>query len=75
MDEQHGATVVLVNERALARRHWGVLLAVGIVAVIFGIVVIVWPGLTIAILMILVGIDAILFGAAMIAQGLALRKA
>lgn len=69
MDEQHGATVVLVNERALARRHWGVLLAVGIVAVI------VWPGLTIAILMILVGIDAILFGAAMIAQGLALRKA
>jgi uncharacterized membrane protein HdeD (DUF308 family) len=159
MDEQHSATVVVVNEGALARRYWGVMLAAGIVAVIFGIIVlaniwssvrlvailaglflifvilvvglvlvfwpdssvktvavlvglaflfwgvvmaiaalvdrgegwgitagfgvllalvgiivIAWPGPTIAILMILVGIDAILFGASMIAQGLALRR-
>lgn len=39
MDEQHGATVVVVNERALAHRYWSVMLAVGIVAVVFGIIV------------------------------------
>jgi len=35
---------------------------------VVGIIVIVWPGPTVAILMILVGIDAILFGASLIAQ-------
>ena len=39
MDEQQGATVVVVNEKAMAHRYWGVMLAAGIVAVIFGIIV------------------------------------
>ena len=54
---------------------WGIAAGFGVLLAIVGIVVIAWPGPTIAILMILVGIDAILFGASMIAQGLALRKA
>src|SRR5450759_1976621 len=39
MDEGQSEVVVVVNERALSRRYWGVMLAVGIVAVIFGIIV------------------------------------
>ena len=54
---------------------WGIAAGFGILLAIVGIIVAVWPGPTIAILMILVGIDAILFGASMIAQGLALRRA
>jgi len=54
---------------------WGIAAGFGILLALVGVVVIAWPGPTIAILMILVGIDAILFGASMIAQGFALRKA
>jgi uncharacterized membrane protein HdeD (DUF308 family) len=54
---------------------WGVAAGFGVLLALVGVVVIAWPGPTIAILMILVGIDAILFGASMIAQGLALRRA
>ena len=54
---------------------WGIAAGFGVLLALVGIVVIAWPGPTIAILMILVGIDAILFGASLIAQGLALRKA
>jgi uncharacterized membrane protein HdeD (DUF308 family) len=41
---------------------------------LIGIIVMLWPGPTIAILMVLVGLSAIVFGASSIAQGLALRK-
>lgn len=54
---------------------WGIAAGFGVLLALVGIVVIAWPGPTIAILMILVGIDAILFGASLIAQGLRLRKA
>ena len=54
---------------------WGIAAGFGALLAIVGIVVVAWPGPTITILMILVGLDAILFGASMIAQGLALRKA
>lgn len=54
---------------------WGIAAGFGVLLALVGIVVIAWPGPTIVILMILVGIDAILFGASLIAQGLALRKA
>jgi len=54
---------------------WGVAAGFGVLLALVGIVVIAWPGPTVAILMILVGLDAILFGASLIAQGLALRKA
>ncbi len=54
---------------------WGVAAGFGVLLALVGVVVIAWPGPTIVILMILVGVDAILFGASLIAQGLALRKA
>jgi len=54
---------------------WGIAAGFGVLLALVGIIVVAWPGPTIAILMILVGLDAILFGASMIAQGLALRKA
>lgn len=54
---------------------WGIAAGFGVLLALVGVVVIAWPGPTIAILMILVGLDAILFGASLIAQGLALRKA
>ena len=54
---------------------WGIAAGFGVLLALVGVIVIAWPGPTIAILMILVGLDAILFGASMIAQGLALRKA
>ena len=54
---------------------WGIAAGFGVLLALVGIVVIAWPGPTIAILMILVGLDAILFGASLVAQGLALRRA
>jgi uncharacterized membrane protein HdeD (DUF308 family) len=54
---------------------WGIAVGFGVLLALVGIVVVAWPGPTIVILMILVGLDAILFGASLIAQGLALRRA
>lgn len=54
---------------------WGVALGFSIVLAVVGIVFIAWPGPTVALLMILVGLSAVLFGVASIAQALALRKA
>jgi uncharacterized membrane protein HdeD (DUF308 family) len=54
---------------------WGVAAGFGVLLAIVGLIVVAWPGPTIAILMILVGLDAILFGASLIAQGLVLRRA
>jgi uncharacterized membrane protein HdeD (DUF308 family) len=54
---------------------WGVAFGFSIVLVIVGAVFIAWPGPTIAIMMALVGIAAIVFGIGSVAQGLALRKA
>ena len=53
---------------------WGVALGFSLLLAIVGIVFIAWPGPTIALLMILVGLSAILFGIASIAQALALRR-
>jgi uncharacterized membrane protein HdeD (DUF308 family) len=54
---------------------WGVAFGFSILLVVVGIVFMAWPGPTIAILMALVGLAAILFGVSSIAQALALRKA
>ena len=54
---------------------WGVALGFAVVLMIVGGVFIAWPGPTIAIMMALVGIAAIVFGIGSVAQGLALRKA
>jgi uncharacterized membrane protein HdeD (DUF308 family) len=54
---------------------YGVVAGFGFLLAIVGIVFIVWPGPTVTLLMILVGLSAVLFGISAIAQGLALRKA
>lgn len=59
-DRAHGSTVGAV---------FGAILAA------IGTIVIVWPGPTVAVLMVLVGVSAVLFGISAIIQGLALRKA
>ncbi len=54
---------------------WGVAAGFGALLGLVGIIVIAWPGPTIAILMVLVGLFALLFGVSSIVQALALRKA
>ena len=39
MEERQSETVVVVSAGTLSRRYWGVMLAAGIVAIIFGIIV------------------------------------
>jgi uncharacterized membrane protein HdeD (DUF308 family) len=55
--------------------NWGLTAIFSGLLAIVGVIIIAWPGPTIAILMVLVGINAIVFGAATIAEGLALRRA
>jgi uncharacterized membrane protein HdeD (DUF308 family) len=56
------------------REGSGVAAAFGAFLAIIGVIVIVWPGPTIAILMVLVGLNALVFGISAIVQALALRK-
>ena len=78
--QQIMATATADHREAIAAfvdrsQGWGVAAGFGVLLAIVGIIVVAWPGPTIAILMVLVGLDAILFGISMIAQGLALRRA
>lgn len=50
-------------------------MAFGVILALVGLVVVFWPGPTVAILMALVGAGAVLFGVLAIAQALALRRA
>lgn len=65
------AAVGAFMERA---ESWATAAAFGGALALIGIIVMLWPGPTIAILMVLVGLSAIVFGASAIVQGLALRK-
>ena len=67
--------VVAVAAIAARTEGWGVIMGFGILLAIVGLVFIIWPGPTVKLLMILVGVGAILFGISAVAQGLALRKA
>ncbi len=53
----------------------GVVVGFGAVLAVIGLIFILWPGPTVSLLMILVGLSAVLFGISCIVQGLALRKA
>ena len=57
------------------REGWGVGAGFGAFLALIGIVFMAWPGPTIAILMVLVGLSALIFGISAVAQALALRKA
>jgi uncharacterized membrane protein HdeD (DUF308 family) len=54
---------------------YGAVVGFGAIVGIIGLVFIIWPGPTVAILMILVGLAALLFGIGAIVQALALRRA
>jgi uncharacterized membrane protein HdeD (DUF308 family) len=53
---------------------WGWVLAAGIVSVLFGIVLLVWPGAALITLLWLVGVWAIVFGVIIIVWGVRLRR-
>ena len=54
---------------------WGAGAAFGGLLALIGVIVVAWPGPTIAILMVLVGVNALVFGISAIVQALALRRA
>ena len=68
---------VSVAIAAIAARGegYGVVVGFGFVLAVVGLVFIIWPGPTVTLLMILVGLSALLFGIAAIVQALALRRA
>jgi uncharacterized membrane protein HdeD (DUF308 family) len=66
---------VAVAAIAGRREGYGVVTGFGFILAVVGIVFIAWPGPTVTLLMVLVGLSAILFGISAIVQGLALRKA
>jgi uncharacterized membrane protein HdeD (DUF308 family) len=69
-----GISVVVA---AIASRGdgYGVVVGFGVVIAIVGLVFIIWPGPTVTILMVLVGLAALLFGIGAIVQALSLRRA
>jgi uncharacterized membrane protein HdeD (DUF308 family) len=61
---------------AKSRHHgWGWRLILGVVYVVSGVIALVWPGLTILVLTILLGVNALLYGIFSIAQAFLMRKA
>jgi uncharacterized membrane protein HdeD (DUF308 family) len=68
---------IAVAVAAIAARGegYGAVVGLGVIVGIIGLVFIIWPGPTVAILMVLVGLAALLFGIGAIIQALALRRA
>lgn len=66
---------VMVAAIAARGDGYGVIVGFGVVIAIVGLVFIIWPGPTVTILMILVGLAALLFGIGAIVQALSLRRA
>jgi drug/metabolite transporter (DMT)-like permease len=67
---------VAVAAAAISTRGegYGAVVGVGAVLAIIGLVFIIWPGPTVTLLMVLVGLAALLFGIGAIVQALALRR-
>jgi len=66
---------VMVAAIAARGDGYGVVVGFGVVIAIVGLVFIIWPGPTVTILMVLVGLAALLFGIGAIVQALSLRRA
>jgi uncharacterized membrane protein HdeD (DUF308 family) len=68
---------ISVAVAAIAARGegYGVVVGFGFIVAVIGLVFIIWPGPTVAILMVLVGLAALLFGIGAIIQALSLRRA
>ncbi len=61
---------VLGGLRHIVAQHWWVMLLRGIVAILFGVIAFLWPGLTLASLVLLVGVRFLSDGIASVAAGL-----
>ena len=61
---------VLGGLRHIVAQHWWVMLLRGIVAILFGVIAFLWPGLTLASLVLLVGVAFLSDGIASVAAGL-----
>lgn len=61
---------------ALAARppHWGWSVAVGVAWAVTGLIALVWPQATLLVLAVLMGLNAVVYGAVLIASALALRS-
>ena len=68
---------IAVAVAAIASRGegYGVVVGFGVILAIVGLIFIIWPGPTVTLLMILVGLSALIFGISAIVQALALRRA
>ena len=56
--------------RHIVAQHWWVMLLRGIVAILFGVIAFLWPGITLASLGLLIGVSCVFDGIAAIAAGL-----
>jgi uncharacterized membrane protein HdeD (DUF308 family) len=65
------STVLVEDDMADIGKHWGLILALGIVSVIAGVVAMVWPGATILVLAILVGAWLLVSGIFQVVRGFA----
>ena len=61
---------VLGGLRHIVAQHWWVMLLRGIIAILFGVIAFLWPGLTLASLVLLVGVAFLSDGIASVAAGL-----
>ncbi|HEX5642300.1 MAG TPA: DUF308 domain-containing protein [Thermoleophilia bacterium] len=69
-----GASVAIAAISARGEGY-GVVVGFGVLLAVVGLVFIIWPGPTVTLLMILVGLSALLFGISAIVQALAMRRA
>ena len=78
-DRRHGlhdpGSLITAEFREIARPPWIWVVVRGVVAILFGILVLVWPGMSIAVLVIMVAILAIIWGITLVVLGIQLRKA
>ena len=61
---------VLGGLRHVVAQHWWVMLLRGIVAILFGVIAFLWPGITLASLALLIGVSCVFDGIGAIAAGL-----
>ena len=64
--------LALVDRESI--RHWGLLLAIGVISVAVGIMAMVWPDITIYVLALLIGIRLLIFGILQIAIAFQVRS-
>jgi uncharacterized membrane protein HdeD (DUF308 family) len=69
-----GASVAIAAVSARGEGY-GVVVGFGVLLAVVGLIFIIWPGPTVTLLMILVGLSALLFGISAIVQALAMRRA